>query len=175
MDEVHGFRGRLADNRPYPQLPTAYALVRGLRRLSAPSKPHKRPEMRFITHEIRGYPWYRAAPRSWPAARPTGRSRPRPSSSPPPPRPGRPATISCQHGKRVSLSSIHTRSVQKWVTGLLGVGLSPSTVRAAHGLLSTSLNTAVSWSLIPSNPCEGVHLPKIMDVRHLSPKTGVKL
>lgn len=68
--------------------------------------------------------------------------------------------------QRVPLASIHTQSVQKWVTGLIRAGLSPSTVRAVHGLLSTSLNTAVSWSLIPSNPCEGVHLPEIMDVDH---------
>lgn len=78
VDEVDGWANTLGEDfgimRYIGNSSSAYAQVRGLRRLSAPSKPHTRRHMRPTTHEIRPDLRRRAAPKSSPAARPAGRS-----------------------------------------------------------------------------------------------------
>lgn len=46
----------------------------------------------------------------------------------------------------------------------------PNSIKRLHQIISSSLNTAVQWQLIESNPCQRVKPPKIekqVDVKHL--------
>ena len=61
------------------------------------------------------------------------------------------------------LSNINVQSyinAQKKKTGRSGKPLSPKTVSNAHGVLHKALSQAVVAKLIPSNPADGVRLPK---------------
>lgn len=58
------------------------------------------------------------------------------------------------------LSSVTASGVQRWVNALVERGLSPRTVRSAHGALRTCLNKARRLGKISTNVCELVDLPK---------------
>ncbi|MFL6100811.1 MAG: tyrosine-type recombinase/integrase [Actinomycetales bacterium] len=58
------------------------------------------------------------------------------------------------------LSLVSHADVQAWVTQLSASGLSGSSVRQAYGVLSLILPLAVRDRRIPSNPAEGVQLPR---------------
>lgn len=60
------------------------------------------------------------------------------------------------------LTSITKHDVQVWVAGLSAPPkpLAPTTVRKIFHILSGSLKAAVEAEKIPTNPCEGIKLPK---------------
>jgi integrase len=58
------------------------------------------------------------------------------------------------------LRDVSHAEVQAWVTELLMVPLSPSSVQRAHGILSQMLDLAVRDRRLPANPAKGVKLPR---------------
>jgi integrase len=52
--------------------------------------------------------------------------------------------------------------IQAWVAELVASGLSPSHVRDVHGVLSGILGLAVRDRRLPSNPADGVDLPRLV-------------
>lgn len=77
----------------------------------------------------------------------------------------------------VPLSSVSHADVQAWVTGMAASGLSGSTVRQAHRVLSLVLTLAVRDRRLSANPAEGVRLPKAAkgEQRFLSAAEVVRL
>jgi integrase len=69
------------------------------------------------------------------------------------------------------LQDIRTIDVEVWIAGLVQSGLSASGVRQAHSVLGSTLKAAVRSRMIPSNPAEGVALPRIehREMAFLSP------
>lgn len=70
----------------------------------------------------------------------------------------------------VQLESVRHADVGAWVASLSAAGLSPSSVRAAHRVLSLLLDLAVRDRRIASNPAVGVKLPRAVsrEVRALT-------
>jgi integrase len=62
--------------------------------------------------------------------------------------------------ERAKLSEVNHVDVAAWVARLSAQGLSASTVRQTHRVLSLILGLAVSASRIARNPCAGVPLPR---------------
>lgn len=58
------------------------------------------------------------------------------------------------------LSQIGPMEIQKVYGQLIETGLSPRTVRYAHGVLRDALQQAVKWQLLQRNPAEFVDLPR---------------
>jgi integrase len=58
------------------------------------------------------------------------------------------------------LRDVSHAEVQAWVTSLLAVPLSPSSVQRTHGILSQMLDLAVRDRRLPANPAKGVKLPR---------------
>lgn len=58
------------------------------------------------------------------------------------------------------LAKLAPLDIQKFYSEL-GNRLKPSTVRRVHGMLSSALNQAVKWNMIPRNPASVVDLPKV--------------
>jgi integrase len=63
----------------------------------------------------------------------------------------------------VKLSKLTPLHLQHLYTERLNAGLAPRTVKIIHNTLHKSLNQAVAWSLIPSNPADAVKPPKAPD------------
>lgn len=67
------------------------------------------------------------------------------------------------------LVNVDHEVVEQWITDLSahtvrdGVAMSPKTVRNTFSVLSSIMKRAVRDKRIPSNPCEGAELPKIID------------
>jgi integrase len=61
----------------------------------------------------------------------------------------------------VPLTHVEHGEVQAWVAGLVASGLSPSHIRDVVGVLSGVLGLAVRDRRLPSNPAQGVDLPRI--------------
>lgn len=61
----------------------------------------------------------------------------------------------------VPLQAVTHSDVATWVSGLTNSGLSGSTVRHAHRVLSMILGAAVRDGRIPRNPAAGVRLPRL--------------
>lgn len=62
----------------------------------------------------------------------------------------------------ISLNALRAEHIQKWVNSLSKRGLSAKTIRNAFNILNPALKKAVVLHMIPSNPCEGVELPKLV-------------
>ena len=60
------------------------------------------------------------------------------------------------------LDRIEPLAVEKWIGQMQSEGLSPSRIRQAHQVLSASLKAAVRNKYLPSNPAEGVLLPRLI-------------
>lgn len=60
----------------------------------------------------------------------------------------------------VPLDLFNREAVSVWINRLSSEGLSGKSIRNIHGLLSASMNTAVSDKLIIENPCKGMRLPR---------------
>ena len=58
------------------------------------------------------------------------------------------------------LDSLRPLDVQKLIGELEGRGLSPRTVRIAHGILKSALAQAVRWQMLARNPAADADLPK---------------
>jgi integrase len=71
----------------------------------------------------------------------------------------------------VRLRDIRSADIERWVADMADEQLSPSRIRQAYNVLSSSLKAAVRNDMIRSNPAEGVKLPKmtINEMRHLTP------
>jgi len=63
---------------------------------------------------------------------------------------------------KIPLNTLQAEHIQKWVNDLSQRGLSPKTIRNAFNILNPALKKAVVLHMIPSNPCEGVELPKLV-------------
>ena len=59
------------------------------------------------------------------------------------------------------MAEILPSSVQDWVTGAVGSGLSPTSVRKYHVMLHSVFKRAVRDRVIVTNPCESIELPKV--------------
>ena len=66
------------------------------------------------------------------------------------------------------LSALTPLDLQGVVSGMLGRGLAPRTVRYSHVVLRNALQQAVKWRLISHNPAQGVELPKHEHVEMLA-------
>ena len=63
----------------------------------------------------------------------------------------------------IPLKSLKTSTVQAWVNSLSDEkGLAPKTIKNAYLNLKASLDKAVVLQMIPTNPCIGVELPKVV-------------
>lgn len=60
----------------------------------------------------------------------------------------------------VALQDVTAADVRRFKQAMVGVGLAPSTVGHAQGVLSTALNQAVADGAIPANPCSRVRKPR---------------
>lgn len=60
---------------------------------------------------------------------------------------------------RLQLGRISVLAIQDLYNGLVGRGLSPSTVRRLHSVLNPALRQAVRWRLLAHNPATDVELP----------------
>jgi integrase len=58
------------------------------------------------------------------------------------------------------LRDIRTIDVEQWISTMHEEGLSPLTIRKAHGLLSQTFKVAVRSRMLPMNPAEGASLPR---------------
>lgn len=63
----------------------------------------------------------------------------------------------------IPLSKVTHADVQAWLASLVASDLSGASVRKAHGVLSGVLARAVRDKRIPSNPAEGVDLPRLVE------------
>lgn len=61
---------------------------------------------------------------------------------------------------KVQLARLNRAMVQEWVNGLAASGLSPKSVKIAHGTLRAALSVAMDWDIIPANPAARITLPK---------------
>ncbi|MGZ8178661.1 tyrosine-type recombinase/integrase [Williamsia sp. SKLECPSW1] len=61
----------------------------------------------------------------------------------------------------VKLVDIRRADVQRWVSELSASGLSPSTVRKIHAVLSASMSAAARMDLVETNPCSDVAKPAL--------------
>ncbi len=57
------------------------------------------------------------------------------------------------------LRDIRTIDIEQWISAMHDEGLSASTIRKAHGILSQTLKAAVRSRMLPNNPADGVSLP----------------
>lgn len=65
------------------------------------------------------------------------------------------------HLGNIQLKALNANTIQNWVNTLYNTqGLSPKTIRNAYLNLHAALEKAVITRMIPSNPCNGVELPK---------------
>ena len=62
---------------------------------------------------------------------------------------------------RIPVSALNANTIQKWVNGLDSQGMSPKTIRNAYNIVHAALKKAKVIGMIPSDPCEGVELPKL--------------
>ncbi len=60
----------------------------------------------------------------------------------------------------IRLDRIDSLSIEGWLADLKASGLSASRIRQAHNVLSQILKTAVQARYLPSNPAEGLDLPR---------------
>ncbi|TLM98832.1 MAG: site-specific integrase [Actinobacteria bacterium] len=60
----------------------------------------------------------------------------------------------------VKLEQLRPYTLDRWLSSLCDLGLSPRTRIHAYRVLSTAMSTAVRWRLIPSNPLAAVSPPK---------------
>jgi integrase len=69
------------------------------------------------------------------------------------------------------LRDIRVIDVEQWISAMHDEGLSPLTIRKAHGLLSQTLKAAVRNRMLPNNPAEGASLPRPVskEMLYLSP------
>ncbi|MGI8663870.1 MAG: tyrosine-type recombinase/integrase, partial [Acidimicrobiales bacterium] len=65
----------------------------------------------------------------------------------------------------VQLDRIEHGDLQAWVAEMAKTGMSGSTVRKNHGVLSSILRLAVREKRIPSNPSDGLNLPALNERR----------
>lgn len=81
----------------------------------------------------------------------------------------RPSLGNCRLAKLTPLE------IQRTYARLLEQGLSPKTVRHAHGVLRAALNQAIKWRLLVANPALAVELPKLRkkEMAALSPAQAV--
>lgn len=61
------------------------------------------------------------------------------------------------------LSKVTHADVQAWLASMVATGLSSASVRKAHGVFNGVLTRAVRDKRIPSNPADGVDLPRIVE------------
>ena len=82
----------------------------------------------------------------------------------------RPSLGNCRLAKLTPLE------IQRTYARLLEQGLSPKTVRHAHGVLRAALNQAIKWRLLVTNPALAVELPKLRkkEMAALSPEQAVR-
>lgn len=66
------------------------------------------------------------------------------------------------HWESVPLSAVTFADVSDWSARLSSEGLSPSSVRQAHRVLSLLLSLAVRDGRLPRNPATGVRLPRVV-------------
>jgi integrase len=59
------------------------------------------------------------------------------------------------------LRDIRSIDVEQWVSTMHEEGLSPLTIRKAHGLLSQTLKAAVRSRMLTNNPADGSSLPRV--------------
>jgi len=59
----------------------------------------------------------------------------------------------------VSVNMLDLRHLTSWVRAMQDKQLAPKTIRNVHGLISSSMETAVRLGYRPDNPCRGVTLP----------------
>lgn len=59
----------------------------------------------------------------------------------------------------VSVNTLDLRHLTSWVRAVQEKQLSPKTIRNIHGLISSSMETAMRLGYRPDNPCRGVTLP----------------
>jgi integrase len=59
------------------------------------------------------------------------------------------------------LCDIEHAAVREWVAELAGSSLAPATVHKCHQILAKTLRGAVQAGMLPSNPADGVKLPKV--------------
>jgi integrase len=65
------------------------------------------------------------------------------------------------HLGQSSLDRLDTISIEQWVADRQASGLSASRIRQAHQVLSAVLKSAVRNRYLPSNPAQGVKLPRL--------------
>lgn len=66
-----------------------------------------------------------------------------------------------------SLGRIDTLAVKAWVASMLAAGLSPSRIRQAYRVFSSTMKAAVEAGYLVKSPCVGIKLPRL-------PKTHVR-
>jgi integrase len=69
------------------------------------------------------------------------------------------------------LRDIRAIDVEQWISTMHEEGLSPLTIRKAHGLLSQTFKAAIRNRMLPNNPAEGASLPRTerKEMLYLSP------
>jgi integrase len=75
------------------------------------------------------------------------------------------------------LDRIDPLEVESWVADMQSAGLSPSRIRQAHQVLNAILKAAVRNRYLPSNPAEGIRLPRSQkrEMLYLTPEQVEKL
>lgn len=61
---------------------------------------------------------------------------------------------------KTALVKLTPLQIQQYYSKKLKTGLSPSSVKAHHGVLSKALTQAVKWQLLGSSPCKAVEAPR---------------
>lgn len=61
----------------------------------------------------------------------------------------------------VQLAKLRFSDVQRWISAMLGEGLSASRIRQAHVVLAAALDLAARDGIIAANPARGVTLPRV--------------
>lgn len=75
------------------------------------------------------------------------------------------------------LDRVDPLQIESWVAEMQSAGLSPSRIRQAHQVLNAILKAAVRNRYLPSNPAEGIRLPKTQkrEMLYLDPQQVEKL
>lgn len=67
----------------------------------------------------------------------------------------------------LQLSKIKAPNIQSIYTNMKNKGLSPSTIKRVHAIISGIMKMAYKWELIESNPCSRCSLPKSSSTKEL--------
>lgn len=62
----------------------------------------------------------------------------------------------------IPLKNLKNSDIQQWINELKDDGLSPKTIKNVYLNLNAALDKAVILRMLPSNPCNGVELPKLV-------------